>query len=241
MISSQSPEKVRAGKDLMRNEIRNALELGLMENRFLSGIDIESLSKGIEEEFESTMEGKSSGIIRQRRFELMSNLKRPNNPDLRRRILTGEMSVKDFVNCEVSELAPDSVKQKRLVEQQKYFIKECILPSTDKIYESSLYRKRNLDYDDINSNINSSYNSYQVNDISVESENKRKKLESEGIVVLDLFPGLPLVLSTPSDYSYITPKYSINRYIEKYKDMIKDVDIKNDLIKQAKLRIVTAT
>ncbi|KAK6588721.1 hypothetical protein RS030_3486 [Cryptosporidium xiaoi] len=241
MVSSQSPDKARAGKDLMRNEIKNALELGLMENRYLGDVDIESLSTKIEEEFEYTMDGKNSGIIRQRRFELMSNLKRPNNPDLRRRILTGEMSVRDFVNCEVSELASDSVKQKRLVEQQKYFIKECILPSIDKSYENELFRKRGFDYDDINNNMGNSYNSYPIIDSSLESDNKRKKLESEGIVVLDLFPGLPLVLSTPSDYSYITPKYNVNKYIEKYKDIIENADVRNDLIKQAKLRIVTTT
>ncbi|OII75576.1 transcription elongation factor TFIIS [Cryptosporidium ubiquitum] len=229
----------------MQIELRNALEQGLVENEAFKNVDIHSLSKSIEEDFLKVMSGKDNRIIRQRRFELMSNLKRPNNSDLRRRILAGEMSVREFVTCPVSELAPDSVKQQRLEEQKRYFKEECILMMNDRDSIEINEKKRNSSFDDINDEM-TEYNIETSKDLSEESGNdtlmtkKSKRFKSDKRV-LEIFPDLPISLSVPPDLSHITPRYNLNKYIDKYKEMIKDVNIQSELIKQAKLRIVTTT
>ncbi|KAH8582178.1 transcription elongation factor TFIIS [Cryptosporidium sp. chipmunk genotype I] len=229
----------------MQIELRNALEQGLAENEAFKNVDIYSLSKSIEEDFLKVMAGKDNRIIRQRRFELMSNLKRPNNSDLRRRILAGEMSVREFVTCPVSELAPDSVKQQRLEEQKRYFKEECILMMNDRDSSEINEKKRNSSFDDINDEM-AEYNIETAKDLSEESGNdtsiarKSKRFKNDK-KVLEIFPDLPISLAIPPDLSHITPRYNLNKYIDKYKEMIKDVNIQSELIKQAKLRIVTTT
>ncbi|CUV06400.1 Transcription elongation factor TFIIS [Cryptosporidium tyzzeri] len=229
----------------MQTELRNALEQGLVENKTFKNVDIYSLSKSIEEDFLKVMAGKDSRIIRQRRFELMSNLKRPNNLDLRRRILAGEMSVREFVTCPVSELAPDSVKQQRLEEQKRYFKEECILMMNDRDSSEINEKKRNSSFDGINDEM-TEYNIETAKDLTEESENdtlmaKKSKRFKNDKNILEIFPDLPISLAVPPDLSHITPRYNLNKYIDKYKEMIKDVNIQNELIKQAKLRIVTTT
>ncbi|KAK9172799.1 Transcription factor S-II (TFIIS) central domain protein [Cryptosporidium meleagridis] len=229
----------------MQTELRNALEQGLIENKAFKNVDIYSLSKSIEEDFLKVMAGKDNRIIRQRRFELMSNLKRPNNLDLRRRILAGEMSVREFVTCPVSELAPDSVKQQRLEEQKRYFKEECILMMNDRDSSEINEKKRNNSFDGINDEI-TEYNIETAKDLTEESENdtlvvKKSKRFKNDKNILEIFPDLPISLAVPPDLSHITPRYNLNKYIDKYKEMIKDVNIQNELIKQAKLRIVTTT
>lgn len=229
----------------MQIELRNALEQGLIENEAFKSVDINSLSKSIEDDFLKVMAGKDNRIIRQRRFELMSNLKRPNNSDLRRRILAGEMSVREFVTCPVSELAPDSVKQQRLEEQKRYFKEECILMMNDRDSSEINEKKRNSSFDDINDEM-TEYNIETAKDLSDESGSdtfmvKKGKRFKNDKRVLEIFPDLPISLSIPPDLSHITPRYNLNKYIDKYKEMIKDVNIQSELIKQAKLRIVTTT
>ncbi|KAF7457007.1 transcription factor s-ii (tfiis), central domain-containing protein [Cryptosporidium felis] len=231
----------------MRNELKNALELGLVENDAFKDVDIGALSKSIEEDFLKVMSGKSGRIIRQRRFELMSNLKRSNNSDLRRRILTGEMTVRQFVTCPVSELAPDSVKQQRLEEQKRYFKEECILMKSDRDSADIKDKKRSGSFDEIDNGLNEYYNENEKGlteglESELSGERKEKKLKrDDGRELLDTFPDLPLSLAVPPDLSHITPKFNLNKFIDKYKDMVKDINIQNELIKQAKLRIVTTT
>ncbi|KAJ1609866.1 transcription elongation factor TFIIS [Cryptosporidium canis] len=221
----------------MQVELRNALEQGVVENEAFKTVDILSLSRRIEEDFLRVMSGKGSRMIRQRRFELMSNLKRPNNSDLRRRILAGEMTVREFVTCPVSELAPDSVKQQRLEEQKRYFKEECILMMND---------RDGSDLNGINDEL-AEYNFEAARGLSDEfgdsspAPKKTKKLRNEERELLEIFPDLPISLVAPPDLSHITPRYSLNKYIDRYKETIKDVNIQNELIKQAKLRIVTTT
>lgn len=230
----------------MQVELRNALEQGVVENEAFRNVNIHLLSKNIEEDFLVVMAGKGSRIIRQRRFELMSNLKRPNNSDLRRRILAGEMTVREFVTCPVSELAPDSVKQQRLEEQKRYFKEECILMMNDRDGCDSSDKKRNSSFDGINDEM-MEYNIESARDLSDEFDddsqgNRRgKRFKNEERVLLEIFPDLPISLAAPPDLSHITPKFNLNKYIDKYREMIKDTNVQNDLIKQAKLRIVTTT
>lgn len=64
-------------------------------------------------------------------FDIYTNLKRDNNKDLRRRVLTKEMSVEELVRADTLELAPDVLKRKREEEVEAHYRRNVILPTMD--------------------------------------------------------------------------------------------------------------
>ncbi|EEA05840.1 transcription factor S-II domain-containing protein [Cryptosporidium muris RN66] len=227
----------------MQRELINALGLGVNEN-CLKDVDVVELSRLIEEDFLRTTSGQDQRIVRQRRFELLSNLKRISNPDLRRRILVGEMSIRQFVTCPVSELAPDSLRQQRLQEQKRYFKEECILmggvlDTLNKDKHNEVVRAEKKDEDDVNELFNDK--SYEDN-LQAASSSKKIRLNSyNNDRLYSIVPNVSLLLKSPPNCFDITPSYVINKFVNRYKQLIMNMDIQHQLIKQAKLRIVTTT
>ncbi|GFE55799.1 transcription factor S-II central domain-containing protein [Babesia ovis] len=67
--------------------------------------------------------------FRQRIFDIYVNLKRENNYDLRRKIITKAMTVHDLVHADTLQLAPDHLQHKRQMEVEKHYLRNVILPN----------------------------------------------------------------------------------------------------------------
>ncbi|GBE61292.1 transcription factor s-ii (tfiis) central domain-containing protein [Babesia ovata] len=67
-------------------------------------------------------------VFKQKIFEIYSNMKRENNHDLRRKIITKVMTVNELIHAETIKLAPDEVQQKRQIEVEKHYLRNVILP-----------------------------------------------------------------------------------------------------------------
>lgn len=73
-----------------------------------------------------------ANLQRQKFYELFQNLRRSNNRQLRIRIITGDLPIKDLVEMDAKELAPESLKKKREEEAEKYFKQQVILQEDPK-------------------------------------------------------------------------------------------------------------
>ncbi|ORM40622.1 uncharacterized protein BXIN_2104 [Babesia sp. Xinjiang] len=67
--------------------------------------------------------------FKQRIFDIYINIKRDNNYDLRRKIITKAMTVHDLVHADTLQLAPDHLQQKRQIEVEKHYLRNVILPA----------------------------------------------------------------------------------------------------------------
>ncbi|CDR95535.1 hypothetical protein, conserved [Babesia bigemina] len=72
--------------------------------------------------------GHDKRAFKQKIFEIYINMKRENNHDLRRKIITKVMSVDELIHAETIKLAPDEVQQKRQIEVEKHYLRNVILP-----------------------------------------------------------------------------------------------------------------
>ncbi|EDO05288.2 Transcription factor S-II (TFIIS) central domain family protein [Babesia bovis T2Bo] len=109
--------------------------------------------------------------FKQRMFEIYVNLKRENNQDLRRKILTKAMSVLDLVEADTIQLAPEELKHKRQIEVERHYIRNVILPTElpqDPTSSTSASINDNsvLDGDDGSTTLAYKNNSFSANDSS---------------------------------------------------------------------------
>ncbi|PHJ18895.1 transcription factor s-ii central domain-containing protein [Cystoisospora suis] len=89
--------------------------------------DAEACAKAVNAAFMAQHKGLDSRRQKQRFFELLSNLKRDNNQELRRKVLTGSISVNRLVKMESAELAPSFVRKEREEERERHFRQAILL------------------------------------------------------------------------------------------------------------------
>ncbi|PFH35311.1 transcription factor s-ii (tfiis), central domain-containing protein [Besnoitia besnoiti] len=95
--------------------------------RFSTG---EACAKAVNAAFMSQHRTLNSRRQKQRFFELLSNLKRENNQELRKKVLTGQISVNRLVTMESAELAPSFVRKEREEERERHFRQAVLLHET---------------------------------------------------------------------------------------------------------------
>ncbi|KFH13424.1 transcription factor s-ii (tfiis), central domain-containing protein [Toxoplasma gondii VAND] len=87
----------------------------------------EACAKAVNAAFVSQHKTLDSRRQKQRFFELLSNLKRENNQELRKKVLTGQISVRRLVTLESAELAPSFVRKEREEERERHFRQAVLL------------------------------------------------------------------------------------------------------------------
>lgn len=65
--------------------------------------------------------------IKQRAYELYTNLRRPHNLKLLNEVISGKFSLKKLANMAVTDLASDDMKRRRKMEEIKYLNNEIII------------------------------------------------------------------------------------------------------------------
>lgn len=68
--------------------------------------------------------------FKQKMFDIYANIKRENNHELRRKIVTGTMSVYDLIHADTRELAPHDLKRKREIALERHYLRNVILPGS---------------------------------------------------------------------------------------------------------------
>ncbi|GIX64061.1 transcription factor S-II central domain-containing protein, putative [Babesia caballi] len=67
--------------------------------------------------------------FKQKLFDIYVNLKRDNNHDLRRRVITQSMSVEELIHADTRQLAPADLQQRRKMEVERHYQRNVILPA----------------------------------------------------------------------------------------------------------------
>ncbi|KAK1443032.1 hypothetical protein BgAZ_305500 [Babesia gibsoni] len=75
--------------------------------------------------------------FKQKMFDIYANMKRENNQDLRRRVITGTMSVYELIHADTRELAPSDLKRKREKAIEQHYLRNVILAPAQKYDEPS--------------------------------------------------------------------------------------------------------
>ncbi|KAK1940227.1 hypothetical protein X943_000343 [Babesia divergens] len=126
------PEKLRL-RNTYGTKINDCLLKGLDEvkgddpNFSMTEDDVRKLTNAICDTCHDYYSYDKRGF-KQKMFDIYSNLKRENNCDLRRKIITKGMSVTQLIHADTRELAPYDLQRKRQMELEKHYLRNVILP-----------------------------------------------------------------------------------------------------------------
>ena len=89
-----------------------------------------TFAAAVDEAFSHTYGGAPPRLRQQRLYELLANLKRENNRELRQKVLLGTMSLSSLLAADADALAPAEIRRERREERERHFRRAVLLTET---------------------------------------------------------------------------------------------------------------
>lgn len=115
-----------AAADSAKNAREDEEDVGLTRLRVVYKSASE-FANAVHEAFCAVYGDAPARLRQQRLFELLSNLRRPNNTELRSNVLLGRMSLSRLLTADADALAPAAVRRERREERERHFRRDVLL------------------------------------------------------------------------------------------------------------------